>query len=599
MNQPVLLRRSATFDRTRANEADRTVPASLSSEEPVQRYGQTEVLSHEPDAVDLTRAAGGLPLLYAHDPMQPVGVVEQVRLERGRLVGVLRFGQSAKAQEAWQDVLDGVLRGVSVGYVVNEYASTADGVLAVRWTPYEASILAVPADITVGVNRGASPPFTPGATAMPITTQTTPAPAGAAPEILTREAEIGEIRGLAARHGHSLPSGFVEGLIARGATLDSARAAVLEELAQRDIAAGGHLTVRREPRGPASSVSTMEDALVARLQGRSAERDNPYRHARMVDLARECLELRSVRTSYMSPGELVERALHTTSDFPNLLQGAGERVLRQVYGSLSGIKRAFKSSTAIDFRAKQALQLGEAPTLLKVNEAGEFKQGTMAEAKSTYALATYGRIFSLSRQALVNDDLDAFGSMVQRFGRAAAEFESQFLVDLLLSNPTMGEDGVALFHASHGNLATGGSSVLSLDALSTARKGMRLQKGLDKKTPVDAAPKFLIVPAALETTGEQLLAQITAAKTSDVNVFGGKLDLIVDPRLDVVSSTRWFLAADPALIDTIEYSHLDSAGGPEIFTKEGFEIDGMEMKVRLDFGAGVQDFRGLYRADGV
>jgi hypothetical protein len=135
MTAPTLLRRAATFDRTRADEAQRTVPASLSSEEPVQRYGQTEVLSHAPAAVDLTRAAGGLPLLYAHDSKQPVGVVEQVRIERGRLVGLLRFGQSAKAQEVWQDVLDGVLRGVSVGYVVNEYTTTADGVLAVRWTP--------------------------------------------------------------------------------------------------------------------------------------------------------------------------------------------------------------------------------------------------------------------------------------------------------------------------------------------------------------------------------------------------------------------------------------------------------------------------------
>jgi hypothetical protein len=429
-------------------------------------------------------------------------------------------------------------------------------------------------------------------------TQHATPPAGATdPDMLTRDALIGAIRDIGKRH--ALPAAFTEGLIERGLTLDAARAAVLEELARRDMASGGHLNVRQEQRAPAAPVTAMEDALSARLQGRSADRENPYRHARMVDMARECLELRSVRTSYMSPSELVERALHTTSDFPNLLQSAGERVLRQVYGSVPGIKRAFKASTAVDFRAKQALFLGDAPSLQKVNEGGEFKYGTMADVKSSYALSTFGRIFALSRQALVNDDLDAFGTMVQRFGRAAAEFESQFLVDLLLSNPTLSEDSVSLFHASHGNLDTGASSSLSFSALSAARKAMRLQKGLDKKTPVDAAPKFLIVPAALETTAEQLIAQITAAKTADVNVFSGKLDLIVDPRLDVSSSTRWFLAADPALIDTIEFSYLDSAGGPEIFTKEGFEIDGMQMKVRLDFGAGVQDFRGLYRADGV
>jgi hypothetical protein len=157
---------------------------------------------------------------------------------------------------------------------------------------------------------------------------------------------------------------------------------------------------------------------------------------------------------------------------------------------------------------------------------------------------------------------------------------------------------VALFHATHGNLATGGGSALQLSSLTTARKSMRLQKGLDGTTPIDATPKFLIVPAALETTAEQLLTTITPATSGDVNPFAGKLELVVDPRLDASSVTAWYLAADPAVVDGIEYSYLDSAAGPEVIVQEGFEVDATQFKVRLDYGAGVLDWRGLYKANG-
>jgi hypothetical protein len=127
---------------------------------------------------------------------------------------------------------------------------------------------------------------------------------------------------------------------------------------------------------------------------------------------------------------------------------------------------------------------------------------------------------------------------------------------------------------------------------------MRLQKGLDGKTPIDAPPRYLIVPAALELTAEQLLTAISAAKATDVNPFPGRLTLLVDPRLDAISATAWYLAADPATIDTVEYSYLEGEEGPQVIAREGFEIDGMQFKVRLDFGCGVLDWRGLYKANG-
>jgi len=158
MRHDQLTTRAATFDRALADPASRTVPASLSSEEPVVRFGATEVLRHEAASVNLERAAEGLPLLFSHDRTQPIGRVENVRLDGKRLVGTLRFGRSAKAAEVFQDVQDGVLRDVSIGYRVDATESTADGYVATHWTLYEVSVLAVPADISVGIGRGADLP---------------------------------------------------------------------------------------------------------------------------------------------------------------------------------------------------------------------------------------------------------------------------------------------------------------------------------------------------------------------------------------------------------------------------------------------------------
>jgi len=197
---------------------------------------------------------------------------------------------------------------------------------------------------------------------------------------------------------------------------------------------------------------------------------------------------------------------------------------------------------------------------------------------------------------LINDDLGAFVAMTGQFGRAAAEFEAQYLVTLLASNPVMA-DTKALFHTGHGNLAGTGAAI-SIASLGTAKQAMRLQKGLDGTTPIDATPKHLIVPAALETIALQYLAQTTPNQSSLVNPFAGQLSLIVDPRLDALSATRWYLAADSATVEGLEHAYLQGQEGPYIEQRLGFEVDGVEMKCRLDFGAGFTDYRGWYSNPG-
>jgi hypothetical protein len=310
-------------------------------------------------------------------------------------------------------------------------------------------------------------------------------------------------------------------------------------------------------------------------------------------MAKELLTLRGESTMALSPASLVTRALHTTSDFPIILGDTVGRVLRDAYQAApSGIRRLGRQTTARDFRAVNKIMLGEAPLLEKLNEHGEIKAGTMAEAREAYKVETWARKIGITRQVLVNDDLGAFSDLARRMGQAAAETEARILVALLEAGsgngPTM-SDGKTLFHADHGNKAGTGAAI-SDATLSAARLALRTQKGIEDRT-IRVTPRNLLVPPALETTAEKWLASIAPATAADVNPFSGSLSLVVEPRLS--SATRWYVTADPGEIDGLEFAYLSGAEGPQVESRSGWDVDGVEIRVILDFGAGLHRPSGL------
>jgi hypothetical protein len=241
------------------------------------------------------------------------------------------------------------------------------------------------------------------------------------------------------------------------------------------------------------------------------------------------------------------------------------------------------------------------PDLLKVNEHGELRYGSVTDGRETYALSSFGRIVSLTRQAIVNDDLRAFDRVVAGFGASAARLENRTVYAQLTANANM-SDGVALFASGHGNLGTGTGSALQFSSLATARAAMRVQKGLQNEE-LNLAPAFLIVPAALEQAAYQLTSsQYVPATKAEVNEFraGGRtaVDPIVEPILDAASATAWYAAASSSQCDTVEYCYLDGAEGPVIDSEMGFETDGISLRCRLDFAAKALDWRGLYKSNG-
>jgi len=182
---------------------------------------------------------------------------------------------------------------------------------------------------------------------------------------------------------------------------------------------------------------------------------------------------------------------------------------------------------------------------------------------------------------------------------AAATLESDTVWGIITSNPAMG-DGVALFHANHANLNTGSGSALGLTGLGAAMAAMAKQKGLDGATTLNVQARYLAVPVALQLTAFQLVAaNLAPAQTANVvPEYIRALTPVAEPRLDAASTTAWYLFASPDQIDTIEYAYLEGQDGVYIETRQGFEVDGVEIKARLDFGAKAIGWRGMQKNAG-
>jgi HK97 family phage major capsid protein len=148
------LSRQFNFERDQVDAEARTVTLSFSSEQPVERWFGTEVLSHSPESVDLTRLNAKAALLANHDLNDQIGVIENATVENGRGIATVRFSKSERGEEFYQDVLDGIRLNVSVGYTIEEMEEKSERVFtATQWAPHEISLVSTPADFSVGIGR--------------------------------------------------------------------------------------------------------------------------------------------------------------------------------------------------------------------------------------------------------------------------------------------------------------------------------------------------------------------------------------------------------------------------------------------------------------
>jgi hypothetical protein len=655
-------RTRAEFRADSFNEADRTVEVIFATETAVRTFDWEsyemvdEVLVCMPENGDLTRLNNGAPALDNHNRYGKtsdivVGVVETARFENNAGIAKIRFGNTEDDTKLMEKVRDKIVTGVSVGYNVFEYQVTRkEGqkplYRATKWEATEISFTPVQADInsrvrsegeenteatiieTVTENNSNESkentmeneaPVTPGTPATPAAAPATvPGNAdqtrAAATEERNRVLSIqSKVRML------GLPDTFANTLIEEGVSVDVASTRALQEWEKKQPA-NPVPTAEQVHTDAEKTRSAMADALVLRVDPNSIKVMEPERIRAAADFkgqtllrfAEEALIRAGVRTAGMTPKTIATialggrvRGLHHTTDFPLLLMDTVNRTLLAQYALQNRTFEAWaRRATISDFRPISRVRLSEIlGDLEEVKEGAEYKYGTLSESGETYQLAKYGKIIGITWEAIINDDLSAFTRIPQAFAAKAAQLQSNLVYNTILSGglTAMG-DGKALFHADHGNytgtagnLATGGTA-LSEASLTLAYQLFMKQTGPDGSF-ITVQPKFLIVgPKNAFLAMKMTSANYTANTQANVPVGAlVGLTVIVEPR---ITNYEWFLIADPAMIDTVEYAFL--AGEEELFIdqREGFNIDGIEVKARMVFAAKPIDWRGMYRNNG-
>ena len=443
---------------------------------------------------------------------------------------------------------------------------------------------------------------TPEAVPAPVQTQKAEASVSAEVASLRREADIRRCAAKAA-----LAAEVVQAMVDGGRPFT--------EVAMDIVTAHASVIEGRTSAGHPARIQVTRDAgdtvmagigemLQARINPGSAIGDagKVYRGYSLMECVRIFAESRGINTAGRSKSDLVAMAMHSTSDFPLLFSNLAGKSLTAAYEEEPHTwKPLARQRNLPDFKQASDLILAAelAPELLL--EGGEYKNGTLKEAQSTWKLATYARKVSITRQAIINDDLSSLERTPEYLGRGFRRLESNLVWAQITGSAVTSVDGQALFAAGHNNTGAGAIGIAGVNA---AKKAMRKQTDISGVT-VNLTPDYLIVPTDLEATALQFLyptgyapAALTGA--AGPNVYAGAMQLIVEPRLDGTgaAATQWYAASAPNRLEGLVYGYLADEPGPTITPVPERDPDGLTLLARFDFGCAVKDYRFIYRSTG-
>jgi hypothetical protein len=389
-----------------------------------------------------------------------------------------------------------------------------------------------------------------------------------------------------------------------GSTVDQVRTAILEKLKTERTPSAAPATGARVEKEEADKIKeAASDAILLRA-GRSIEKPaegaRELRGMKLRDLAVDCL-VRAGRANAhrLDDEQLFREALTPDSQFAGILNNAVNKSMATAYrAATTTYQRWTGRGSNPDFKAATHYQISEAGALLPMTQNGEFKFDQAQDQGVNKAVATFGRSFGFTRQALINDDIGILTRIPEAYVRAAGRGINALVYLMLGTNPVI-FDGQNLFTAGapHNNLAAIAAAI-AVGPIGLGRAAMRTQRNLRGLETLNIGPRFLIVPAALETVAQQFLSTaLLATQQAVINPFAGSLELVVDAELDALTAPApfpWFLAADPADIDTIEVTYLNGDDMPKLESQVGFDFLGIKWRIYIDYGVTALDYRGLY-----
>lgn len=594
----------------------RTAELTFSSETPYKRWFGPEILDHSPGSVDLTRLQEIGVLLFNHDADKPIGKVERVWIgEDSRGHALVKFDTDEESDRIFKKVSGGSLRGVSVGYRIKEYNTVKEGekskdgrfegpaVVVTQWEPLEISIVSVPADAGVGVGRSIedlkgmtkdmeNKPETINKTEtkkemdlnqpdMQKDTASKTDIQNAIKQERMRSAEITKL----CRSFDLNPDDYIE----KGLTLEETRAEVLKELAKKSAPVSVEVLSDESDKFRAAAADGL--AMRAGIDiSKPADGAESFRGVSLMRLAYDICEREGGKPNRMDNDTLLRSVFSGGSGaFPNILANVGHKALMKGYNEVPATFQYWTSKGSNpDFKPSTRVGLGAADELLPMTEMGEFKSSETTDMGQQTTVHTFGREWTLTRKAIINDDLSVLARLPAAYGAAARRTINKQAYELLTN-------GTGIFTSAHKNSGTG---ALSIESLKEAKAAMSKQKDPSGKMYLNIQPVYLIVPAELEVEAATLIASAVDPTKNNAypNPFANRLTVIADPNIE--DSKAWYLAAAPGVLPGIEVTYLNGQENPTMRTFTDTDVLGIKYQIYMDFGVNLLDYRAFYKSTG-
>ena len=405
----------------------------------------------------------------------------------------------------------------------------------------------------------------------------------------------------------ALASADVDKLIADGVTAEAAAAKMMTAMADTTPLAPARVA------GGQDEVDTQREAMIgalmhtvspgtAKLEGPAME----YRGLRPKQLAMHLAgsggrfdEHETIRAGMRATTMM--GGAHGVSDFSYITAEVMNRTMRDQYAARPhNWQMISRRRTASDFREMTTVRAGGDFELQKVLEGGEYKQATITDEGEGLKVANYGRILTLTFEAIVNDDLGFFERIPQEFARSAAVLEARLVWGILRDNAVLKSDNKALFHTAHGNLAGTGAAI-SVTAVQAAQSALMRQKvpgSVAKDEFLNIMGDLLLGSDALQVELSQFVTATTPNTDAAVNPYKD-MDIVATPHLGAIaggSDTAWYLVDKD--MPPIEHAYLAGYEGPTIMRSESRNPDNVDVIARHIFGAAPAEFRGAYKNPG-
>lgn len=597
-----------------------------------------EELEMTDQACDLTRLKNGAPFLcqHANSVRQTMGVVRDAWIEKGIGYAKIQLSKNPEFANIVQDIKDRILNNVSVGYTVQNYEDVSEKdastrtYLAKKWTPLEISLVAIGFDPNAQVTRQIEQQneviintkenemkfkdmndeqkrahIQSKLTAKTEldseerafhddkmkTSQEPVAPVDA--EAIKRQIAADYKKKTQAINTIVRASGLdmtlAEQFINEDLSVEDVSTRIMETLEKNQTK---KLTSDEKEKTIMTKREQMEAALLNRVNANKfkIDRENPFKQATLMEIAKELVP--------MNPGEntqaYAQRAIQT-SDLANLLSNVANKVLSEKQGQ----EKYTFSKIAVeqplrDMKATPIIQVGNSGLSEKSVETGEYTEGTMTDSKETITLLDRGVIFKITYKAIINDDLGVLKQIGNKAPEMGAKDIEKMVISVLNTNAVL-NDGVTLFHATHGNLITGGTAPTEVQ-LDAANQLIRAFKDASNE-PMDLAAKYMLVPPKFEVAAKKLVAQITAAQSTNANPFAGTMEVLVSSRLaQVATKDAWYVGCDIADFAPLVYGTLEGQGAvPEVAVEEDFNSKGLKVRVTQPGAAAAASSKGIVR----